>query len=141
MKINKLLYLVVGFLFSNLSHSQTLHLYGGSSHDVYLGCINCNSYDANSIWNVYGAYGNSYNSNSIWNEYGTYGNQYSSYSPWNSYSSNAPVIVDSEGGFYGYLTVNKHKAKRANFSLAETLCEYYEYIREDVSDWYDKIFE
>lgn len=68
-------------------NAQTLHLFGGKNHDVYLGCLNCNDYDANSIWNEYGKYGNSYSSYSIWNEYGIYGNEYSPYCPWNEYGS------------------------------------------------------
>jgi len=37
---------------------QVLHIYGGSNHDVYLGCMNCNKFDSNSIWNQFGTYGN-----------------------------------------------------------------------------------
>ncbi len=66
--------------------------------------------------------------------------EYSSYSPFNSYASYPPVIVDEEGNFYGYFTVNKYKSKRANFDLVNIICEYYESIREDVDEWYDKIF-
>lgn len=122
-------------------YSQTLHLYGGDDHDVYLGCLNCNQYDSNSIWNEYGTYGNKYGANSIWNEYGTYGNPYSPVSPWNSYSSESPVVVDKNGGFYGYLTSNKYASSRADFELAEFLCEFHELIREDVGLWYEKLFE
>lgn len=32
---------------------------------------------------------------------------------WNSYGSNPPVIVDKDGAFYGYFTVNKSKAKKS----------------------------
>ncbi len=95
--------------------AQHLHIYGGDNHDVYLGCLTSSPYDSKSIWNEYGTYGNEYNSKSIWNEYGTYGNEYSSYSPWNEYASNPPVIVDKEGKFYGYFTVNKYKSQRADF--------------------------
>lgn len=114
--------------------------YGGEDHDVFLGKLNASKYDSKSIWNEYGTYGSEYNANSIWNEYGTYGSEYSSYSPFNSYASYPPVIVDEEGNFYGYFTVNKYKSKRANFDLVNIICEYYESIREDVDEWYDKIF-
>jgi len=120
--------------------AQALHLYGGSDHDEYLGCINCSAYDSNSIWNEYGTYGNSYNTKSIWNEYGTYGNEYNSYSPWNAYSSYPPVVVDGNGNFYGYFTVNSYKSNRADFSLVLTLYKYYKLIREDVSGWYEELF-
>lgn len=119
---------------------KTLHIYGGADHDVYLGCINCDSYNSNSIWNAYGTYGSKYNAKSIWNAYGNYGSEYSSTSPFNSYASNPPVIVDKEGGFYGYFTVNTYKSKRADFDLALTICKYYDLIRDDVAKWYDKIF-
>ena len=120
--------------------AQTYHIYGGKSYDVYLGCLNCNPYDANSIWNAYGTYGSVYSSNSIWNAYGTYGSNYNSYSPWNAYSNDPPVIVDKQGNFYGYFTKNAFKSKRADFSLVHVLYEHHESIREDVSAWYDKIF-
>jgi hypothetical protein len=102
--------------------SQTLYIYGGEDHDVFLGKLNASKYDSKSIWNEYGTYGSEYNTNSIWNEYGTYGSEYSSYSPFNSYASYPPVIVDEEGNFYGYFTVNKYKSKRANFDLVNIIC-------------------
>jgi len=106
-----------------------------------LGCVNCDDYNSNSIWNEYSKYGNNYNAISIWNDYGTYGNDYSQYSPWNEYASYPPVIVDKDGNFYGYFTTNEYKAKRWESSLALTLYKYYEQIMEDVSAWYKKIFE
>ncbi len=112
--------------------TQTLHLYGGQDHDVYLGCLNCNSFDINSIWNEFGTYGSKYNSKSIWNEFGTYGNEYNIYSPWNEYSLTPPVVVDKDGNFYGYFTVKKYKTKRADFELALTLYEYHEFIEKNV---------
>ena len=77
--------------------AQTLLIYGGSDHDVFLGKLNADCYDSESIWNEYGTYGSEYSSKSIWNEYGTYGSEYSSYSPWNEYASTPPVVVDSRG--------------------------------------------
>ena len=121
--------------------AQTLHLYGGVSHNIYLGCLNCSKHDSNLIWNKYGDYGDKYSSTSIWNKYGSYGDKYSDGSPWNNYANNPPVVVDKSGNFYGYLTVNRYKDKRANFSLAIILYENHESIREDVSEWYEKIFE
>jgi len=127
-------------IITQTSFSQTLHIYGGSSHQVYLGCLNCDSYDSNSIWNEYGTYGSEYSTNSIWNEYGTFGSEYNSYSPWNSYSNTPPAIVDKAGNFYGYLTTNRYKSNRAESNLTLTVYKYYEFIRKDVSKWYSKIF-
>ena len=139
--MKRILFFIVCCIFSmHCIFSQTLYIYGGEDHDVFLGKLNASKYDSKSIWNEYGTYGSEYNTNSIWNEYGTYGSAYSSYSPFNSYASYPPVIVDEEGNFYGYFTVNKYKPKRANFDLVNIICEYYELIREDVDEWYDKIF-
>ena len=128
--MKRILFFIVCCIFSmHCIFSQTLYIYGGEDHDVFLGKLNASKYDSKSIWNEYGTYGSEYNTNSIWNEYGTYGSEYSSYSPFNSYASYPPVIVDEEGNFYGYFTVNKYKSKRANFDLVNIICEYYESIR------------
>jgi hypothetical protein len=139
--MNKILLLGIALLISSTTFGQTLHLYGGSNHDVYLGCLNSDSYDSSSIWNEYGTYGSSYNSKSIWNEYGTYGSEYNSLSPWNEYSNDSPVVVDKDGNFYGYFTLNEYRAKRADFGLALTIYKYHDMIKDDVGKWYKKIFE
>ena len=54
--------------------------------------------------------------------------------------SNPPALYDSSGKFYGYFTANKGKAQRADYELIDIICENYKKIRDDVSDWYDKIF-
>lgn len=120
--------------------STVLYIYGGENEKDYLGKLNASKYDSESIWNEYGKYGNKYNSKSIWNAYGTYGNKYNSYSPFNEHGSNPPVLRDKNGKFYGYFTANKYKSKRANYELIDIICKNYEEIREDVGDWYDKIF-
>jgi len=120
--------------------SQTLYIYGGQNNEVYLGCLNCNKFDSKSIWNAYGSYGSKYSIYSIWNEYGLYGGEYSMYSPFNKYTGTPPILVDSRGNFYGYLTANLYQSQRADFSLANTICKYWKVIKEDVSKWYDEIF-
>lgn len=137
--MKSIILLILSLLFYRAS-AQTLHLYGGKSHDVYLGCLNCDKYDSNSVWNPFGNYGSKYNSYSIWNRYGNYGNKYSDTSPWNGYASNPPVVVDKQGNFYGYFTVNTYKNNRAEFKLALYLYKFYDEIREDVSKWYELIF-
>ncbi|MFC0515177.1 hypothetical protein ACFFGT_13240 [Mucilaginibacter angelicae] len=133
--------MAIAILMSISSHAQTaLHLYGGKDHDKYLGCLNCNTYDKNSIWNDYGSFGSSYSSSSIWNEYGTYGGEYSPYSPFNNYAQYPPVIVDKDGNFYGYLTVNTYHDKRAESQIALIIYKYWNLIEKNVSDWYAKIF-
>lgn len=59
----------------------------------YLGNLNSNQYDPNSVSNPYGRYGSSYSSDSINNPYGKYGSTYSSHSPNNPYATQAPIII------------------------------------------------
>jgi hypothetical protein len=92
--------------------TAALLLYGGENRATYLGCLNCSKYDADSLLNQYGEYGNKYSSKSIFNRYSDFGNRYSQYSPCNAYTQSAPAIVDREGNFYGHLTVNKAHANR-----------------------------
>lgn len=125
---------------ATLSTYQKLFLFGGNNNNVYLGCLTCDKYDSESIWNAYGTYGSKYNSNSIWNKYGTYGSEYNSYSPWNKYSSSSPIILDENKKSYGYFTVNKYKGGRAEADWILKIYENYEAIMEDVGAWYDKIF-
>jgi len=138
---NIIITFLLSILFSTNTYSQALHLYGGKDHDVYLGCLNCDKYETNSIWNSYGTYGSKYNTNSIWNSYGIYGSKYNSFSPWNNYSTDPPVVVDKEGNFYGYFSVNKYTNKRFESNLALSIYEYHILIQDDVEKWYSKIFK
>lgn len=92
-------------------------LFGGANHQVYLGCVTCNKYHSESIWNQVGNYGNQFNPNSIWNKFGLYGNPYSQYSPWNPLASLPPVVVDQNGNFYGYFTANKLHPRRTTIPI------------------------
>ena len=58
---------------------------------TYLGRVNSNPYDPESISNPYGQYGNPYSPNSINNPYGIYGNPYSPNSVTNPYSSSTNI--------------------------------------------------
>lgn len=131
---------LVFFLCTVFSYGQNLHLYGGKDHDDYLGCLNCTKYDSNSIWNEYGKYGSIYESKSIWNKYGTYGNEYNFGSPWNPYSNDTPIVVDKDGKFYGYFTINKYKSQRCENKVAKLIYENYKEIMKDVGKAYDAFF-
>lgn len=93
-----------------------LALFGGASHDVFLGCIDCSKFSSGSICNEFGK-GNEFGE-SIFNEFGVYGSEFSSSSPWNEFSSSksVPAIVDDHGKFYGYLTINTSRADAAPIS-------------------------
>jgi hypothetical protein len=90
---------------------QKVMLFGGRGHKTYLGCLNCNKFSSDSIFNTYGTNGSPYSSSSIWNHYSEYGSKYSDYSTCNPYATDPPVIVDAKGNFYGRLTANKYHAE------------------------------
>jgi hypothetical protein len=108
-------------------YAQDLLFFGGSGHDEFLGCLTCSEYDSNSVCNGYGTYGNEYSSSGMWNEYSGFGNEYSSDSPWNEYSSSnsIPVLVDREGNFYGYFTINQYRSDAVEFA-------------SEMNDWFDE---
>ncbi|MDT8383930.1 MAG: hypothetical protein RRB22_05905 [Gammaproteobacteria bacterium] len=61
----------------------------------YLGNLNNNPYDPNSVSNPYGQYGSKYSPDSINNPYGEYGSPYSDKSPNNPYGT-GPAIIDTD---------------------------------------------
>lgn len=101
--------LVLFFVGTALAQSPKIMLFGGPDHHTYLGCFSCSEYDSESIFNDYGTYGSRYSGTSIHNQYSQYGSKYSNYSPCNPYATDAPVLVDNNGGFYGRLTLNHVK--------------------------------
>lgn len=136
----KLFFTCLSLIIFPALQAQTLHLYGGSDRDQYLGCLNCDTFDKNSIWNSFGEYGNILSSKSIWNSYGNYGSSLSTYSPWSTYASYPPAIMDQDGNFLGYLTLNTYTSERSELELAQILCKYHDSIKKDLSGWYDKLF-
>jgi hypothetical protein len=59
----------------------------------YLGQLNGNRFDPNSVANPYGTYGSPYAPNSINNPYGTYGSRYAPLSPTNPYATTPPLLI------------------------------------------------
>lgn len=87
-------------------------VFGGPSHDTYLGCLSCSEYSAESVLNEYGTFGSRYSSTSIFNPYSQYGSKYSAYSACNPYASDPPVVVDPSGNYYGRLTIARYHPER-----------------------------
>ncbi len=79
----------------------------GLNADVYLGNLNTNKFDPNSVNNPFGNYGSKYSSLSINNEFGKYGSQFSMYSANNPYAIHAPKLYDQDGIYLGKLSANK----------------------------------
>lgn len=92
-----------------------------SSDGDFLGELNTNQYDSDSIFNPYSTYGSKYSSKSIFNEYGQYGSKYSSSSALNELATSPPEIYYN-GDFVGYLTVNDFKLP------GYTIDEFYELL-------------
>lgn len=108
--------------------STKLMIFGGLDHKTYLGCLNCNEYATDSVFNSYGSHGSPYASESIWNQYGEFGSPYSMYGACNPYASDPPVIVDQNGVYYGRLTVNEYHPQRGTGAKyygwrTETVCK------------------
>ena len=103
-------------------------VFGGEGHHTYLGCLSCSEYATDSVFNVYGDHGSRYSEASIWNHYSDFGSRYSDYGACNPYANDPPVIVDSEGEFYGRLTLNAYHPQlgagvRYHDWLMNTVCE------------------
>ncbi|NYH20091.1 hypothetical protein [Paraburkholderia bryophila] len=114
MNIRKISLLIMLATDSGAAQAQAqvkLMLFGGTSHDVYLGCLNCSDVAPDSVHNDIGQYGSDISPQSIFNDIGQYGSDISSESPCNDIASDPPVIVDQNGGFYGYLTLNETLSK------------------------------
>jgi hypothetical protein len=105
-----------------------LMLFGGDGHKTYLGCLNCSEYATDSVFNRYGDHGSPYSLESISNRYSEFGSPYSMYGACNRYASDPPVIVDSNGMYYGRLTLNTYHAEIASgrqyVSWLAAVCEH-----------------
>jgi hypothetical protein len=64
-----------------------------SADDTYLGRLNANKYDQESVSNPYGKYGSEYSPSSVNNPYSAYGSPYSVQSPTNPYTVTPPVVL------------------------------------------------
>jgi hypothetical protein len=102
-------------------NTTELLLFGGLNHTVFLGCVNCSEFDATSLLNRFGDYGNRFSSESIFNRYSDYGSRYGNESACNRYASNPPIIVDRAGTAYGRLTLNRHAYQVSNSTIVAWL--------------------
>lgn len=89
---------------TNVAVAETSYLLFDDDDELH-GCINCNSFNSQSICNEFGRFGSEFSSASIWNDFGTVGSEYSAASPWNDFGKGLKV-VDGAGRYYGRLTMN-----------------------------------
>lgn len=93
---------------------------------VFLGFYLQNKFDANSIANEFGSYGNTFSATSLFNEYGDYGSQFSSKSAYNNFTQTPPVIWQNNR-LQAYVTTNKMLSPRVNPKLLKVWIKYDEY--------------
>jgi hypothetical protein len=103
-------------------------MFGGPGHRTYLGCLTCDQFDGDSVFNQSGKYGSPYSTDSVLNHYGAFGSLNSDYSACNPYATDPPVMVDTQGAAYGRLTLNRLNPQIGagqNFYnwLASTVCQ------------------
>ena len=120
-----------------VTHATELKLFAGKT---YLGCVNCGIYNPDSIWFEHGVYGSKSSIFSIWNEYGPYALQYSNPKPWSINISDAPVVVDRDGNFYGKFTCNQNEHKRMRAHFLDYICENREYATENRREVFFRFF-
>jgi hypothetical protein len=85
---------------------------------VYIGDLNTNQFDTNSVNNQFGIYGSPYGPLSINNKFGRYGNQYSNYSATNPYAMFPPLLYDSNGTYMGKLSANTFDSESVSNPLS-----------------------
>jgi hypothetical protein len=91
---------------SALGAGRRVLIFGGKSGTVFLGCMNCASYDPDSLDNSLGSFGNRYSPTSLMNRLSEYASRYSDVSACNPYAQNPPRLVDDSGSYFGVLTSN-----------------------------------
>lgn len=87
--------------------SFPLHLYS-NDWKTYLGKCVTDELDSDGIYyKLIGDYSWKFSATSIWNTIGDYGSSYSDTSAFCSYASHPPKIIDNDGRFIAYLTINE----------------------------------
>jgi hypothetical protein len=88
-------------------------IYAGPLHREYLGCLNCDPFDVNSVGNGHAAFGwdNGYADASHFSVYRAAKGRYSACDP---FAGDPPILVDTSGKGYGRLSVSK--------TLADSIC-------------------
>ena len=133
----KLIALILVAILTVPGLGQTLMLFGGDNHKIYLGSLTSSKFDQDSVWNQFGEHGNPFNTNCIWNDFGPYGGGFSNHSPFNEFASNPPVIVDGKGNFYGYFTANRFYNKRTTIEPLLKILDNNKMIRANLDKFRD----
>lgn len=122
------------------SPAQKLMIFGGKNHDAYLGCLNCEPTSPESIVNRGGKYGrcgglvfDNLFCRGLLSEFGSAGLIASETSACGPSSTNAPVIVDEAGQYYGRFSVGKLMGH--NDSVCMSLGRFYNQAACELVEW------
>jgi len=63
----------------------------------FLGFVNDNPFDSDSVCNRFGDYGSKFSATSIWNKFGTYGSGFGNLSAFDQFASTPPILYDDIG--------------------------------------------
>ena len=92
-------------------HNKDSYIEAGDG--TFLGKLNPDNFDEESIFNKFGTYGNKFFPSSIFNQFSTYGNQFNALSPYNQFSTNPPKLFVN-GEFVAFLTKNQTRRPRVD---------------------------
>ncbi|HEY6079996.1 MAG TPA: hypothetical protein VIW29_14380 [Polyangiaceae bacterium] len=88
-----------------------LLIFGGPSHEVFLGCL-CDERRADSVFNMVGQHGSDVSPTSIRNKFEPYGSNHDETSACNAAATRPPIVVSLDGKSLGLLTMNPSLKKR-----------------------------
>jgi hypothetical protein len=88
-----------------------LLIFGGASHEVYLGCL-CEGKNPESVFNLAGEFGSGLSTTSMRNKFAPYGSNHGDTSACNESARHPPSVVASDGKSLGLLTLNGSLKKR-----------------------------
>jgi hypothetical protein len=88
-----------------------LLIFGGASHEVYLGCL-CEGKNPESVFNLAGEFGSDLSATSMRNKFAPYGSNHEDTSACSANATHPPSVVASDGKALGLLTLNPSLKKR-----------------------------
>jgi len=92
-------------------HAPKLLIFGGASHEVYLGCL-CEGRNPDSVFNLAGEFGSDLSTTSLRNKFAPYGSNHEDTSACDANAKHPPSVVASDGKSLGLLTLNASLKKR-----------------------------
>ncbi len=95
-----------------------LMVFGGPSHEVFLGCLG-DEHRADSVFNLVGEHGSDVSPTSIRNKFEPYGSNHDDTSACNAAATHPPVVVASDGKSLGLLSMNGSLKRRISSPSVE----------------------